>query len=93
MGASFRLRYAVAPSDVKHPATQIGLPTVPRVTGCRSTIAAFGEPVSDDEDEDTTTAYCVEHDGNIAVAERLWGLTSDGTEIVELVCYAHAPQI
>lgn len=47
----------------------------------------------DDEAEDTTTAYCVEQDGNLAVAERLWGLTSDGTEIVELVCYAHAPQI
>lgn len=33
--------------------------------------------------------YCIEGCGQPAIGERLAGLTSDGTEVVELVCYDH----
>jgi hypothetical protein len=31
--------------------------------------------------------YCINGDGNLAVGESLFGMASEGEEIVELMCY------
>lgn len=41
---------------------------------------------------DEHTPYCIDGCGQPAIAERLAGITYDGEEIVELVCYEHAQE-
>lgn len=49
--------------------------------------------MSDEVGFDPSIAYCVEGCGQLAVAENLNGMTEDGDEVVDLVCYDHKERV